>query len=59
MILERKAYEDSLTSIPNRRAAFKHINVDLNRISREKRTASLAIIDIDTLKTSTTLMVTK
>lgn len=28
LILEKKAYEDSLTSIPNRRAAFKHINVD-------------------------------
>ncbi len=50
LILERKAYEDSLTSIPNRRASFKHINVDLNRISREKRTASLAIIDIDYFK---------
>lgn len=35
-ILEKKAYQGSLTSIPNRRAAFKHINVDLNRISREK-----------------------
>lgn len=50
LILERKAYEDSLTSIPNRRAAFKHINVDLNRISREKCSVALAIIDIDFFK---------
>lgn len=49
-ILERKAYEDSLTSIPNRRAAFKHMNGDLNRISREKGKAALAIIDIDLFK---------
>lgn len=50
LILERKAYEDSLTSIPNRRAAFKHMNVDLNRISREKSVVALAIIDIDYFK---------
>ena len=50
LILERKAYEDSLTSIPNRRAAFKHINTDLNRISREKGKATLGIIDIDFFK---------
>lgn len=49
-ILEKKAYQDSLTSIPNRRAAFKHINVDLNRISREKGKAALALIDIDFFK---------
>ena len=49
-ILERKAYEDSLTLIPNRRAAFKHINADLNRINREKGAAALAIIDIDLFK---------
>jgi diguanylate cyclase (GGDEF)-like protein len=48
--LERKAYEDSLTLIPNRRAAFKHISADLNRISREKSSAVLAIIDIDFFK---------
>lgn len=50
LILERKAYEDSLTSIPNRRAAFKHVNADLNRISREDSKAALAIIDIDFFK---------
>lgn len=49
-ILKRKAYEDSLTGIPNRRAAFKHINSDLNRINREHGTAALAIIDIDLFK---------
>lgn len=49
-ILEKKAYEDSLTSIPNRRAAFKHINRDINRISREKSKAALAVIDIDLFK---------
>lgn len=49
-ILEKKAYEDSLTSIPNRRAAFKHINTDINRISREKNQAVLAILDIDLFK---------
>ena len=48
--LERKAYEDSLTLIPNRRSAFKHISADLNRISREKSSAVLAIIDIDFFK---------
>jgi len=50
LILERKAYEDSLTSIPNRRAAFKHVNADLNRVSREKGKAAIAIIDIDLFK---------
>jgi diguanylate cyclase (GGDEF)-like protein len=49
-ILERKAYEDSLTSIPNRRAAFKHINTDLNRICRNSGQAALAILDIDFFK---------
>ncbi|PKG37298.1 sensor domain-containing diguanylate cyclase [Psychromonas sp. Urea-02u-13] len=48
--LEKKAYEDSLTSIPNRRAMFKHIKTDLNRISREKGKVALAIIDIDFFK---------
>ena len=50
LALEKKAYEDSLTLIPNRRAVFKHINVDLNRINREKSAATLAIIDIDFFK---------
>jgi diguanylate cyclase (GGDEF)-like protein len=49
-ILERKAYEDSLTSIPNRRAMFKHVVVDLNRITREKGKVTLAILDIDLFK---------
>lgn len=48
--LERKAYEDSLTLIPNRRAMFKHVIVDLNRINREKSSAILALIDIDFFK---------
>ncbi|MFT5805914.1 MAG: diguanylate cyclase (GGDEF)-like protein [Moritella dasanensis] len=48
--LERKAYEDTLTSIPNRRAVFKHMNADLNRITREQGKAALAIIDIDLFK---------
>lgn len=48
--LEKKAYEDSLTSIPNRRAAFKHINADINRVSRENNQAALAILDIDFFK---------
>jgi GAF domain-containing protein len=47
LALEKKAYEDSLTLIPNRRAVFKHINVDLNRVNREKSAVALAIIDID------------
>ncbi|PKH07916.1 sensor domain-containing diguanylate cyclase [Moritella sp. Urea-trap-13] len=50
LALEKKAYEDSLTLIPNRRAVFKHINADLNRVSREKSNAALAIIDIDLFK---------
>ena len=49
-ILERKAYEDSLTCIPNRHAMFKHVVVDLNRITREKGRVTLAIIDIDLFK---------
>ena len=49
-ILAKKAYEDSLTSIPNRRAAFKHLNSDLNRIHRDNNSAALAIIDIDLFK---------
>lgn len=50
LALEKKAYEDSLTLLPNRRAVFKHINTDLNRVSREKSNAALAIIDIDLFK---------
>lgn len=50
LALERKAYEDSLTLIPNRRAAFKHINADLNRVTRENSIAALAVIDIDFFK---------
>lgn len=49
-ILEKKAYQDCLTSIPNRRAAFKYIKDDICRISKEKSTAVLAIIDIDFFK---------
>jgi diguanylate cyclase (GGDEF)-like protein len=50
LVLERKAYEDSLTSIPNRRAVFKHIKTDVNRVNREGGKAALAIIDIDLFK---------
>jgi diguanylate cyclase (GGDEF)-like protein len=50
LILEKKAYEDCLTSIPNRRAAFKHINTDINRMRHDKSVAVLAIIDIDFFK---------
>lgn len=50
LALEKKAYEDSLTAIPNRRAMFKHVLVDLNRITREKGKVALAIIDIDYFK---------
>ena len=49
-ILEKQAYEDSLTLIPNRRALFKHINVDLNRISRSHEQAAIAMVDIDLFK---------
>lgn len=49
-ILERKAYEDSLTCIPNRRAMFKHVSPDLSRVIRDKGNVSLAIIDIDLFK---------
>lgn len=49
-ILERKAYEDSLTCIPNRRAMFKHVSPDVSRIIREKGKATLAILDIDLFK---------
>ena len=48
--LERKAYEDSLTGVPNRRSMFKHISADLNRITREHSKVALAIIDIDRFK---------
>lgn len=48
--LERKAYEDSLTGVPNRRSMFKHVSADLNRITREHATVSLAIIDVDHFK---------
>ena len=48
--LQKKAYEDSLTAIPNRRAMFKHIKSELNRIQREQGDATLAIIDIDFFK---------
>lgn len=48
--LEKKAYQDSLTNIPNRRAMYKHLIVDLNRVSRERNSAVLALIDIDHFK---------
>ena len=49
-IIDRKAYEDSLTCIPNHRAMYQHVVVDINRITREKGKATLAIIDIDLFK---------
>jgi diguanylate cyclase (GGDEF)-like protein len=49
-ILEKKAYEDSLTLIPNRRASYKHLTTDINRIAREQGSAVLAIIDVDNFK---------
>jgi len=48
--LERKAYEDSLTGVPNRRSMFKHISADMNRISRENAKVALALLDIDLFK---------
>lgn len=48
--LKKKAYQDSLTSIPNRRAMFKHLNIDLNRVTRKNSQAVLALIDIDFFK---------
>lgn len=48
--LARKAYEDSLTHIPNRRAMFKYLHQELNRVSRTKDTGVLAIVDIDFFK---------
>lgn len=48
--LSKKAYEDSLTGIPNRRAMYKHLIVDLNRVGRESNSAVLALIDIDFFK---------
>lgn len=50
-ILEKKAYEDSLTLVPNRRASYKHLSIDINRIAREQGSAVLAIIDVDNFKT--------
>jgi diguanylate cyclase (GGDEF)-like protein len=50
LALEKKAYEDSLTELPNRRALFKHFNIEMNRITREQGEAALAIIDIDLFK---------
>jgi len=50
LALEKKAYEDSLTGIANRRGMFKHLNIDLNRITREHNETTLAIIDIDFFK---------
>jgi diguanylate cyclase (GGDEF)-like protein len=49
-ILEKKAYEDSLTLVPNRRASYKHLTIDINRIAREQGSAVLAIIDVDNFK---------
>jgi len=48
--LEKQAYQDCLTSIPNRRAAFRHIRTDIDTINKTKSTAVLAIIDIDFFK---------
>jgi diguanylate cyclase (GGDEF)-like protein len=50
VILEKKAHEDSLTLIPNRRASYKHLTIDINRITREQGSAVLAIIDVDNFK---------
>lgn len=50
LVLEQEAYQDSLTSVPNRRAMFKHVIADLNRLSREKGQGTLAILDVDFFK---------
>jgi diguanylate cyclase (GGDEF)-like protein len=48
--LVRKAYQDSLTELPNRRAMFKHLNKELNRVYRSNGCATLVVIDIDFFK---------
>lgn len=48
--LVKKAYEDSLTEIPNRRAMFKHLNKEINRMYRSQGQACLVLMDIDFFK---------
>jgi diguanylate cyclase (GGDEF)-like protein len=41
---------DTLTGIPNRRAIFEHLDGEINRTEREKRSISIAMLDIDNFK---------
>jgi len=41
---------DTLTGIPNRRAVFEHLDGELNRSEREKKSISIAMLDIDNFK---------
>ncbi len=41
---------DALTRVPNRRALFEHLDAELNRAEREKKSISIAMLDIDHFK---------
>jgi diguanylate cyclase (GGDEF)-like protein len=48
---ERLALADALTELPNRRGWWDGVNREVARCEREQRTAVLAIVDLDDLKT--------
>jgi len=49
-LLSKMAFEDSLTSLPNRRALFEHLSNEVNRAYRTKGQATLVMADIDHFK---------
>lgn len=49
-LLSKMAFEDSLTSLPNRRALFEHLSNEVNRAYRTKGLATLVMADIDHFK---------
>ncbi len=48
--LIEQASTDSLTGLSNRRAMFKHLRKEVNRINRNSQQGSLVLIDIDHFK---------
>jgi len=48
--IKAQSRTDALTGIPNRRAVFEHLDGEINRTEREKKSISIAMLDIDNFK---------
>ncbi|MFQ5427611.1 MAG: diguanylate cyclase [Thermodesulfobacteriota bacterium] len=48
--IRQQARTDSLTGVANRRALFSHLDGELNRAERERKSISIAMLDIDHFK---------